>query len=62
MINARHNFLNGSTTIPETGANGVLRKRATGLLCRTTHPEQKRKIIGDTFIKVGNAHGRVMAG
>ncbi|XP_043219698.1 GMP synthase [glutamine-hydrolyzing]-like isoform X2 [Amphibalanus amphitrite] len=54
VINARHNFLNGSTTIPETGANGVLRKRATGLLCRTTHPEQKRKIIGDTFIKVAN--------
>jgi len=54
VINARHAFSNGSTTVPETGANGVLRKRATGLLCRTTHPEQKRNIIGDTFIKVAN--------
>lgn len=28
------------------------RKRVTNLLCMTLSPEEKRKIIGDTFIKV----------
>lgn len=30
----------------------VTRKRSTKSLCETTHPEEKRQIIGDTFIRI----------
>lgn len=55
VVEAQHRFLNSTTTVPEPGAapNSV-RHLTTPLLCRTTHPEHKRKIIGDTFVNVAN--------
>jgi GMP synthase (glutamine-hydrolysing) len=53
VINASHQFYNSTTTIPfsKTDPN---RKRTTKLLCQTTHPEEKRRIIGDTFVHIAN--------
>lgn len=30
------------------------RKKATEILCQTTNPEEKRQIIGDTFVKIAD--------
>ena len=70
---ARHDFLNGCTTIRERvpmlpgrprGGFGddkdqvvpaaLYSSRKTDLLCFITDPEEKRRIIGDTFIMVAN--------
>ena len=51
VANAWHEFGNGSTTIIPT--NGE-RPRTTAMLCQTINPEEKRKIIGDTYIRVAN--------
>ncbi|CAH2043247.1 unnamed protein product, partial [Iphiclides podalirius] len=48
VVNATHQFRQGSTTIREAGG----RSRHTPLLCHATSPEDKRKIIGDVFIRV----------
>ncbi|XP_041981853.1 GMP synthase [glutamine-hydrolyzing] isoform X2 [Aricia agestis] len=47
VINATHQFRQGSTVVRE-GA----RTRHTPLLCHTTAPEDKRRIIGDVFVRV----------
>lgn len=52
VINARHQFYDGTTSIPVDSSDPMGRKRVTNLLCMTLSPEEKRKIIGDTFIKV----------
>lgn len=44
-------FFKGWTTIKLPGS---LYNSETQMLCFTTNPEEKRKIIGDTFIKVTN--------
>ncbi|XP_042863527.1 GMP synthase [glutamine-hydrolyzing]-like isoform X1 [Penaeus japonicus] len=54
VINARHQFYDGTTSIPVDSSDPMGRKRVTNLLCMTLSPEEKRKIIGDTFIKVAN--------
>ncbi|XP_076039553.1 GMP synthase burgundy isoform X2 [Oratosquilla oratoria] len=54
VINARHQFYDGVTGIPVDSSEPMGRKRVTNLLCMTLSPEEKRKIIGDTFIKVAN--------
>lgn len=41
-------FRQGSTMIREAGG----RTRHTPLLCHATAPEDKRKIIGDVFIRI----------
>lgn len=53
MINASYQFYNASTTISvsKTEPN---RKRTTKVLCQTTNPEEKRKIIGDTFVRISD--------
>ncbi|KAF9788835.1 hypothetical protein SFRURICE_018411 [Spodoptera frugiperda] len=48
VINAAHQFRQGSTVVREAGG----RARHTGLLCHTAAPEDKRKIIGDVFIRI----------
>lgn len=48
VIAASHLFRQGSTVVREAGG----RSRHTPLLCHTMSPEDKRKIIGDVFIKV----------
>ena len=46
-------FLDGDTTIRvEDPAKGVWTSRKTDLLCYVTEPEEKRRIIGDTFMEV----------
>ena len=52
MIRASHEFMNGDTVITEKGPDGTTSSRRTRFLCQTTDPEEKRRIIGDTFMKV----------
>lgn len=53
VINASHQFYNATTTVPVSKAEPN-RKRTTKPLCQTTNPEEKRKIIGDTFIRISD--------
>lgn len=52
MVNAAHSFYNGTTTLPISDEDRTPRKRISKTLNMTTSPEEKRKIIGDTFVKV----------
>ena len=65
VINAKHQFYGGLTSISSSNCASTnhhntsnnqqelgTRKHVTNLLCLTTSPEEKRKIIGDTFIQV----------
>lgn len=52
MVNAAHTFYNGTTTLPISEEDRTPRKRISKTLNMTTNPEEKRKIIGDTFVKV----------
>ncbi|XP_055502259.1 GMP synthase [glutamine-hydrolyzing] isoform X2 [Leucoraja erinacea] len=54
VINAAHAFYNGTTTLPISEEDRTPRKRISKTLNMTTNPEEKRKIIGDTFVKVAN--------
>jgi len=54
VVKAGHDFINGDTTITDVNFEGVKSVRKTGLLCQVTHPEDKRAIIGDTFMRVAN--------
>lgn len=71
VVNAAHNFMQGSTTVPSetvpimVNTNVINSKgitatgigppfRMTKMLCHTTNPEEKRKIIGDVFVRVAN--------
>ena len=49
MVPASIEFLNGETTI-----NDCTPPRKTPLLCHVSDPEDKRRIIGDTFMRVVN--------
>ena len=51
VVNAWHDFSDATTTIAPSNGD---RARLTNLLCNTVSPEEKRKIIGDTFIRVAN--------
>lgn len=53
VVNAAHHFYDGTTTVP-IDRKDPTRKRTTEKLCKTINPEEKRKIIGDTFMKVAN--------
>uniref|UniRef100_A0A7M4EKH7 GMP synthase (glutamine-hydrolyzing) n=1 Tax=Crocodylus porosus TaxID=8502 RepID=A0A7M4EKH7_CROPO len=52
VVNAAHSFYNGTTTLPISDEDRTPRKRISKTLNMTTSPEEKRKIIGDTFVKV----------
>jgi len=54
VINASHTFYNSTTIIPTPQPDGTVRKCQTKILCQTVHPEEKRRIIGDTFMTVAN--------
>nr|XP_023995376.1 GMP synthase [glutamine-hydrolyzing]-like [Salvelinus alpinus] len=54
VVNAAHTFYNGTTTLPISDEDRTPRKRISKTLNMTTNPEEKRKIIGDTFVKVAN--------
>ncbi|CAG0881898.1 unnamed protein product [Cyprideis torosa] len=55
-VNAAYKFFNATTTVPVQPplSHPNERRRTTKPLCQVTDPETKRKIIGDTFIKVRN--------
>jgi len=44
-------FLKGTTQVKRPGQYSVVE---TPMLCQTYNPEEKRKIIGDIFVKVTN--------
>lgn len=52
-INASLQFYNATTTIP-VSRDEPNKKYATKILCQTTAPEEKRKIIGDTFVRIAD--------
>ncbi|XP_067658415.1 GMP synthase [glutamine-hydrolyzing]-like [Haliotis asinina] len=54
VVHSAHTFYNGTTSVPIDKYNSNSRKRRTNTLNTTTNPEEKRKIIGDTFMKVAN--------
>ena len=51
LLDASETFYNSKTTISRTGKPG---DPETEPLKRVTEPEQKRRIIGDTFMKVAD--------
>lgn len=46
-----YTFLKGTTQVKRPGQYSVVE---TPMLCQTYNPEEKRKIIGDIFVKVTN--------
>ena len=52
LIDCSHQFYNASCPIQGNGKTQFLQEPSQ-ILCKTIEPEQKRKIIGDTFIRVG---------
>jgi len=54
LVKANLEFMNGHTMVVEKGPEGIKVEKKTGLLCQVVEPETKRKIIGDTFMKVAN--------
>lgn len=63
VINASHNFMQGTTSVPLdnipiiNNKNTTIttpRTRLTKILCQTINPEEKRKIIGDVFVRIAN--------
>ncbi|XP_059146088.1 GMP synthase [glutamine-hydrolyzing]-like [Physella acuta] len=54
VVKASHTFYNSTTSVPMDTHDINSRKRKTNTLNTTTNPEDKRKIIGDTFMKVAN--------
>lgn len=54
VVSAAHQFYTGTTSVPIDKNNPNSRKRKTSALNTTSNPEDKRKIIGDTFMRVAN--------
>eukprot|EP00795_Rhopilema_esculentum_P006678 gene6678-12235_t len=54
VVNAQHTFYNGSTEIT-LKRNDINIRQNTGPLHSVSNPEEKRKIIGDMFVKVVDA-------
>ncbi|XP_061162674.1 GMP synthase [glutamine-hydrolyzing]-like [Saccostrea echinata] len=54
VVKAAHTFYNGSTSISVKTEDSAPRKRKTERLNTVVCPEEKRKIIGDTFMRVAN--------
>ena len=52
VVNAALRFYNSTTVISGKKDQSPVKKQVTKTLNVTTDPEEKRRIIGDTFIKV----------
>lgn len=52
LIEASHNFYNATTTIHLKHNKGKEKKQSSRVLCQTLNPEEKRKIVGDTFMRI----------
>ena len=51
-MNASQSFYCGTTTVPVKKKDPKSAKRLTKMLNTTTDPEEKRQIIGDTFMRI----------
>ena len=51
-VNAAHQFYTATTTFPHNRQDDKFRKTKTEILNRCVDPEEKRMIIGDTFMRV----------
>lgn len=49
-VNATYDFKYGTTILPDLHVSN--RTRISMPLCQISNPEEKRKIIGDIFVKV----------
>lgn len=49
-VNATYDFKYGTTILPDLHVPN--RTRISASLCQTSNTEEKRKIIGDVFVKV----------
>lgn len=58
LIDARHAFYNATTTIHLKHNKGKEKKQMSRVLCQTLNPEEKRKIIGDTFMRIVEEEAR----
>lgn len=54
VVNASHTFYNATTMASGERSSIRAQKQKTKMLCQATDPEEKRKIIGDTFMNVAN--------
>ena len=59
VVSASLEFMDSDTMISETkdvsdGFQPMTTMRKTPFLCQVTDPEEKRRIIGDTFMRVAN--------
>lgn len=53
-VNASHTFYTGTTSLTDSHSELPNRKKKSVMLNQTVHPEEKRQIIGDTFMQVAN--------
>ncbi len=63
MVTAAQIFFTSQTLVTYQTTDGQAVQRYTPMLLSATAPEEKRKIIGDTFVKVereGEGEGRVV--
>lgn len=54
VIKAASNFSEGTTVVPIDKSESNTRTIITKMLCMTSNPEEKRKIIGDVFVKISD--------
>lgn len=54
VIKAASTFFEGTTVVPVDKHETTLRTRLTKMLCQTIDPEEKRKIIGDVFVRISD--------
>ena len=56
VVSASLEFMDSDTMISEKKdtTQPITTMRKTQLLCQVTDPEEKRRIIGDTFMRVAN--------
>ena len=59
VVSASLEFMDSDTMISEKkdvndAVQSITAMRKTALLCQVTDPEEERKIIGDTFMRVAN--------
>ena len=53
-VNASHQFYTATTMFPHGRKDGKFRKQKSDILNQCADPEEKRMIIGDTFMRVNH--------
>lgn len=54
VVKAASTFMEGTTVVPVDKHETTLRTTLTNMLCKTCDPEEKRKIIGDVFVRISD--------